>query len=146
MATLLEMFGAQPKRGMVIADCVTLIDQEVGDKGGISGIAIKTGYKVVKSFKPGFTAEAVDGFLDEFAKALQPIVDDARTESRPISTVFSANPGRVAEALLAITDARAQRSRLAAIKATYERLRGVAKKNVEEAVPRVGRLIEKHAA
>jgi hypothetical protein len=31
------------------------------------------------------------------------------------------------------------------VKATYERLRGTAKKNVEAAVPRLGRLIEKHA-
>jgi len=145
MATLLEMFGSQPKRSMVIADSVTVIEEEVASKSGISGMAIKAGYKVVKSFKPGFTAEAVDGFLDEFAKALQPIVDDAQAQAKPISSFFSANPGRVAEALLAITDARAQRSKLAAIKATYEKLRGMAKKNVEEAVPRVGKLIEKHA-
>ena len=145
MPTLLETLGAQPKRATVIADCVTLIEQEVADKGGLSGMAIKGGYKVVKSFKPGFTAEAVDGFLDQFCAALQPIVDDARAQSKPISQVFSANTGRVAEALLAITDARAARSKLAMIKATYERLRGMAKKHVEEAVPRVGKLIEKHA-
>lgn len=146
MATLLETFGAQPKRGAVVADCVTLIDEEVAGKGGLSGIAIKAGYKVVKSFKPGFVAEAVDGFLDAFAGALQPIVDDAKAQSKPISSAFSANPGRVAEALLAITDARAQKSKLAVIKGAYDRLRSTAKKHVEEAVPRVGRLIEKHAA
>jgi len=146
MATLLEMFGTQPKRGMVIADCVALIDQEVADKGGFSGVAIKAGYKVVKSFKPGFIAESVDGFLDEFATSLQPLVDEARAQSKLVSTVFSADPGRVAEALLAITDARARRSRLATVKAAYERMRGLAKKNVEEAVPRVGKLIEKHSS
>jgi len=145
MPPLLETFSAQPKRAQVIADCVALIDQEVAGKGGLSGIAIKAGYKVVKSFKPGFTAEAVEGFLDQFATALQPIVDDAKAQSRSVGEHFSANPGRVAEALLAITDARAQRSEMRTIKAAYERLRGVAKKNVEEAVPRVGKLIEKHS-
>jgi hypothetical protein len=30
------------------------------------------------------------------------------------------------------------------VKGTYEKLRGTAKKNVEAAVPRVGKLIEKH--
>ena len=145
MATLLETLGPQPKRTQVIADCVTLIESEVADKGGISGLAIKAGYKVVKSFKPGFTAEAVNGFLDEFCTALQPIVDDARAQQKPISSFFAASSNRVAEALLANTDARAQKSKLAGIKATYERLRGMAKKNVEAAVPRVGVLIEKHA-
>ena len=146
MTTLLETLGAQPKRTQVIADCVVLIEQEVADKGGISGLAIKAGYKVVKSFKPGFTTEAVNGFLDEFCQALQPIVDDARSQQKPIGTFFAGQRGRVAEALLAITDARAQKSRLAGVKSAYERLRGMAKKNVEEAVPRVGALIEKHAA
>ncbi|MBI5544522.1 MAG: hypothetical protein HY901_11570 [Deltaproteobacteria bacterium] len=146
MPTLQETLGTQPKRSQVISDCAALIDQEVADKGGISGMAIKAGYKVVKSFKPGFVPEAVDGFLEEFCKALQPIVEDAQRQKRPIAAFFAADRSRVAEALLAITDARAQKSKLAGIKAAYERLRGMAKKNVEEAVPRVGALIEKHAA
>ncbi len=144
MATLLETLGAQPKRAQVVADCVTLIDQEVADRSGLSGLAIKAGYKVVKSFKPGFISDSVDGLLDAFCQALQPLVDEARGQGKPISTFFSANPGRVAEALLAVTDARAQRSKLAAIKAAYEKLRGMAKKNVEEAVPRLAALVEKH--
>jgi hypothetical protein len=145
MPTLVETLGAAPKRASVIADCVALIDAEVDSKSGLSGLAIKGGYKLVKSFKPGFVPDAVDGLLDEFCRALQPIVDDARAKSRPIGAFFNADRGRVAEALLAITDARAARSRLAAIKSAYEKLRGMAKKNVEEAVPRVGALIEKHA-
>jgi hypothetical protein len=50
----------------------------------------------------------------------------------------------VAEALLSITDARAQRAKNQAIKGAYEKLRGSAKKHVEAAVPRIGRLVEKY--
>lgn len=143
MATLLETLAAPPHRRDVVADCVTLVDEEVASKGGLSGMAIKAGYKVVKGFKPGFVAEAVDGFLDDFCRALQPVVDDARAQNKPIGAFFTGNRDRVAEALLGITDARAQRSKLLAIKKAYDGLRGMAKKNVEEAVPRVGALIEK---
>jgi hypothetical protein len=52
----------------------------------------------------------------------------------------------VSEALLAITDGRAQRAKNQAVKGTYEKLRPTAKKHVEAAVPRIGRLVAKHAS
>lgn len=145
MPTLFETLSAAPKRAAVIADSMTLLDQEVDSKGGISGIAIKAGYKLVKSFKPGFVPEVIDALLEDFCRNLQPLVDDARAQGKAIAPFFVANRGRVADALLAITDTRAQRSKHGAIKAAYDKLRGMAKKQVEEAVPRVGALIEKHA-
>ena len=51
-----------------------------------------------------------------------------------------------AEKDLAITDERARRTRHNTVKSMYEKLRGLAKKNVEEAVPRVGALIQKHTS
>jgi hypothetical protein len=144
--TLLETLGAPPKRTTVIADMVRVIDDEVASKGGLSGLAIKGAYRLVKGFKPGFVEAMSDAMLDDFCRNLQPIVDDARARNQPIGAFFQSDRSRVAEALLAITDQRAQRSPHGSIKAAYERLRGIAKKNVEEAVPRIGTLIAKHAA
>ncbi len=62
-----------------------------------------------------------------------------------MSAHFDANKGRVADALLEITDARARNGQHAgAVVKTYERLRGSAKQNVESAVPRLGKLVEKY--
>jgi hypothetical protein len=146
MATLLETLTIPAKRPAVVADCERLVDDEVAAKGGLSGIAIKAAYKLVKGFKPGFVHSVVDGMLDDFCKNLQPLVDEARAQNRPIGAYFDQQRSRVADALLATTDARAQRSKLAAIKSAYEKLRGSAKKQVEEAVPRLGALLERHAA
>jgi hypothetical protein len=121
-----------------------MIDEEVASKGGISGLAIKGSYKLVKGFKPGFIPETVNHLMDDFGKNLQPIVDDADAKGTPVSAFFKANTGRVADALLAITDERAKKSKHGTIKGAYERLRGTAKKHVEEAAPRVGVLIEKY--
>ena len=52
---------------------------------------------------------------------------------------------RVADALLAITDKKAERSKSGVVRGTYDRLRGTAKKNVEQAVPRLSHLIQKFA-
>ena len=144
MSSLTDILTGE-KKGQVVADCLQLIDAEVKDKGGISGLAIKAGYGAVKGIKPGFVKHVVTDLLPEFAKALDPIFQDALRENKPVSSYFTAQSGRVAEALLAITDAKAERAKSPVVKGTYDKLRGSAKKNVEEAVPRLARLLEKHA-
>ena len=142
----LEEFLTGAKKEQVVEDCCSLIDAEVKDKGGISGLAIKAGYGAVKGVKPGFVRTVVSDLLPEFAKALDPVWQDAKKDSKPVAPFFAANTARVADALLAITDAKAQRAKSAVVKGTYEKLRGSAKKNVEAAVPRLGKLIESHTA
>lgn len=145
MAALAEVLTSDAKKTQVVEDCLVLIDQEVDDKGGISGMAIKAGYAAVKSIRPGFIKQVVGDLLPEFAKAVEPVYQEAKSEGRPVAAHFDANAGRVADSLLAITDEKAKRTKSGVVKATYERLRGTAKKNVESAVPRLGKLIEKHA-
>jgi hypothetical protein len=143
MPTLTESLTSDAKKTAVVDDCCQLIDEEVKDKGGISGLAIKAGYAAVKGIKPGFVRQVVTDLLPEFAKVLEPIHGEAQGKS--VSTHFSSNAGRVADALLGITDAKAKNAKSGAVKGTYEKLRPTAKKHVEQAVPRLGKLIEKHA-
>ena len=146
MPSLPEVLTADAKKAAVIDDCCALIDAEVKDKGGISGLAIKAGYGAVKGIKPGFVKQVVTDLLPEFAKALDPIVQDALKEKKPVASFFGSNGGRVAEALLAITDAKAERAKSGVVKGTYEKLRSSAKKNVEAAAPRLGEMVQKHAS
>ena len=145
MPNLTDVLTSETKKADVVEDCCTLIDSEVKDKGGISGLAIKAGYGMVKGVKPGFIKQAVADMLPEFAKALDPTYQDAKAQNKPVADFFVQNTSRVADALLAITDARAAKVKSGAVKATYEKLRGSAKKNVEAAVPRLGKIVEKHA-
>ncbi len=145
MANLSELLTDDSKKANVVDDCCTLIDAEVKDKGGISGLAIKAGYGMVKGVKPGFIKQAVTDMLPEFAKALDPTYQDAKSQNKPVADFFVQNTAKVADALLAITDARAAKVKSGAVKATYEKLRGSAKKNVEAAVPRLGKMVEKYS-
>ena len=141
MPTLKELF--EDKRASAVDDCVSLIDAEVKDKGGLSGMAVKAGYAVVNGLKPTFVRDSVDHLLNEFADKLDPIYQEAKAAGKPIPAHFDANKTRVADALLALTDEKAKRSRHATVVKTYERLRGSAKQHVESAVPRLGKLVEK---
>ena len=133
-------------RSNMVADCVRLIDGQVASKSGLSGVAIKGAYKVVKGLKPTFVSEAVSSLLDEFADKLQPLADEAHQNDKDIVAFFESNRSRVAEALLAITDQRAEKQSGGVAKSTYQKLRPTAKKHVEDAVPEIGRLVAKFIA
>jgi len=143
MPTLRERLSTGNKRTAVIDDALRVLDAEVADKSGISGMAIKAAFGMVKSVKPGFIREVVDHLLDDFVDALEPIAAEAEEKGVKPGTYLEANRGRVADALLSITDRRAQSAQNRAIKAAYERLRPTAKKHVEAAAPRLGRMLER---
>ncbi|HVR03427.1 MAG TPA: hypothetical protein VMT47_14915 [Polyangia bacterium] len=146
MPTLTDMLLVPGNRPKVIADCVQLINEEVDAKGGLTGLAVKGAYALVKAVKPGFVTEAVDHMLDDFVKRLEPFWADAQTKNEPIGPLMNARAPQVADALLAISDERAARSTNPTLKKAYEKLRPTGKKHVEQAVPRVGRLVQKYAS
>ena len=142
MPTLKELFG--DKRASAVSDCVDMIDAEVKDKGGLTGLAIKAGYAVVNGMKPTFVKDSVDHLLDEFAEKLDPIYQEAKAGGKPVAAHFEQNKSRVADALLEITDDKAKRSKNPTVVRAYERLRGNAKQQVESAAPRLGTLVAKY--
>lgn len=149
LPSLKDQLGAADRRSGVIKDCVNLIEDEVKRKGGLSGLAIKAAFATVKAVKPGFIAEAVDHMLDDFATRLDPFYQAHKqggNAARPLPDYFVGEGGQIADALLGITDDRARRAHNALVKKSYEKLRPSAKKHVEEAIPGIGRLIEKNTA
>jgi hypothetical protein len=145
MSTLKEVLTRPGTRPQVIADCERVIEEEVDSKG-LAGLPIKAAYKILKAIKPGFVSEVIDHMLDDFAERLDPLYQAAVSRNEPVTAYFNARTGEVAEALLSITDQRAQRAKNQTLKAAYERLRSSAKKHVELAVPRISRLVAKYTA
>lgn len=146
MASLKDAL-ANVDRSAVIRDAVELIDAEVQRKSGLSGMALKAGYGVVKKLKNGTMIEdAVNHLLDDFTNALSPLYDSylAQDAVKTFEGFLPAQGKQGADALLAITDGKASRSDHKIIRSTYEKLRGQAEKHVIDALPGVGRLIDKH--
>ena len=143
---LTDVLNDEAARASIIEDVVRLIDGEVGKQRGISGVAVKAGYKLVQGVKPGFVRNVVTALLPEFAAALDPIREQALSEGQSVSSYFNAHTSDIAEALLAVTDGRAQRSDHGSVKGAYGKLRGSARKNVEAAVPGLGVIIEQYAS
>jgi hypothetical protein len=144
MPSLKELAQDGEKRKEVVEDACRALDQEVSDKSGLSGVAIKAGYKLVQGVKPGFVRNVVDDLLDDFLDALDPIYQDAVSQGKKPGEYLVDHKSEMADALLGITDRRAERAQRAAIKGMYLKLRPSAKKHVEAAAPRLGQMLDRH--
>ena len=150
-ACLLE--GAD--RAKVVADCVQLIEREVAEKSGLSGLAIKAALAVVKAVKPGILVEVVDHLIDPFVARLEPFYEactgagagsgvGVNQASSQLESHFTTRASQIANALLGVTDDRARETPHATLRKAYEKLRPTGKKHVEQAVPKIARVIARY--
>ena len=146
MASLIEISTDPDKRRAIVEDASSMLDLEVNDKSGFSGKAVKIAFKAVKGVSPGMIPMSIDALLDDFCVAMQPIWEECQASGQATRPYFQSRSGDVANALLGITDARAERSTQRILKSTYGKLRGQAVKHIEESMPRLADLIEKHAS
>ena len=143
MQSLNDILMKEGVRERVIADGVTLIDQEVADKSGVSGMAIKGGYKFVKKFKKDFVHDALDSLIDEFMKQLEPFYQE-HGSPEGFDNYMMEHRSRIADGLLGVTDARRDRTDNNALRKAYDKLRPMTKANVEQTIPRLSTLIQKY--
>lgn len=145
MSNLVERVADGDKRGKIVDDCDALLDQEVASKSGISGLAVKGGFKMVKAIKPGFTRSVIDGLLNDFLWQLQPYFEAWESERNgSFGDYLNRTPKEVADSLLKVTDGRAEKTEHKAAKKMYLKLRPSAVGHVSDALPNLGRLIDRH--
>jgi len=145
-ATLQEIMLAPQAQPRVIDDALALVDQQISDKSGISGTAVKLAYKSVVSFSPGHIRYMIEQLMPAMLEKLQPYWADFQVSGGGVfGDYLSKRAEEVAEALLSITDARAEGSGRPVIVKAYKSVRGGASKNVQAALPDLGALVQKYA-
>ena len=133
--------GVRPK---VITDCEAMVGQEVAQKGGLSGLAVKAAFSVVKRIKPGFVGQVIDKMLDSFVQELEPFYVKATAASVGFVDYLPSHAHEVADKLLRVTDGYAQRANNAVAKGAYDKLRPTGVKHVEAAVPAIAKVVVAH--
>ena len=146
-ATLQESLLSEVNQPKVIADCFTLIEQEVSALPGVTGAAVKVAYKTVNAFMPGHIRHMVGQLLPDMVVQLEPFwADFSRSGGAEFGDYLAKRGDEVAQALLSVTDAKAASSGRPTIVKAYGSVRGSAVKHIEAALPRVGDLVQKYAA
>lgn len=145
--TLPEILLSDERRSEVVQDCVRLVDSEVSRRKGVSGFAIRNGYKMVKKLNGGaMIPGAVNDLLPEFATALEPFHEEYRSSaSSSFSSFIRGREGELSNALLAITDEKAQYAQNRVLKGVYDKLRPTAKRNLDESMPAVTELVDRYS-
>ena len=144
MSTLNSKLLSDENRPALISACETLIEEEVASKSGLTGLAIKTAFKTVRKLRAGMIRELVDVLLDDFVNSLEGVYTDYLGEGGGnIVAYVEAKSDGVADALLSITDARAQRSTNSVLVKAYKTLRPQGKKQVIKAMPRIGAMLQR---
>ena len=133
------------ERGAVVDDCVRVLEEEVASKKGLSGFAVKGAFKVIGAVKPGFIRAVVSGLLDEFVAELEPFYAEwVERDIGDFGAHINRRPVPVANALLGVTDKRAERTVHQTAKKAYLKLRPSAVDHVTAALPRVGNLMNRY--
>jgi hypothetical protein len=146
-ATLQEILLAPDTQPKVVTDCKLLIQQEVSEKSGVSGTAVKLAYKTATSFAPGYFHSTVEDLLPQIADKLEPYwADFSASGGSEFGDYLSKRGEEVAESLLSLTDSLAEASERPIIVKAYRTVRGSAGKHIQAALPRVGDLVLKYAA
>ena len=130
-------------KASIVDDCTHLVDEQVTNKRGMSGMAIKTAYRVIKGIGPTYLRGAIGRVLPEALNALEPMWHEGLQSGDPVKHLIQ-NQSSTAEILLGVTDKRIQNSS-GAVAGVYKKLRKSIKSDVEEAVPDLASILGKHA-
>jgi uncharacterized protein DUF6918 len=147
MATLQDILLTPENKPHVIDDCLTLIDQEVKGKSGVSGTAVKLAYKTANAFASGYLRGMVELLAPDMIIELEPFwADFTASGAGDFGDYLVKHGDAVSEALLSVTDRRAETSTRPTILKAYKTVRGGASKHVTAALPALGALVQKYAA
>lgn len=145
-ATLREILLAPDAEPAVGTDCYQLIGQELDDKSGVSGTALKLAYKTVNAFMPGHIEFMVRELLPDMVDQLEPFWAGFVTSGgAEFGDYLTKRGDEVSEALLTVSDARCAGSGRPTVIKAYKSVRGNAGKHITAALPRIGALVQHYA-
>ena len=145
-AMLQETLLTPDTKPKLVADCQALIDQQVSEMSGVSGTAIKLAYKTANAFASGYIRHVVETLLPDLADKLEPYwADFSAAGGAEFGDYLAKRGDEVSQALLSVTDARAEASNRPVIVKAYRSVRGSAGRHIQAALPQVGALVMKYA-
>lgn len=142
MKSLTETVWSPSQRDAFAADLVRLVEQHVASGRGLRGIGLKTGLAVLKAAKPDLLDGALRRNAAQFIVALQPLYERFQASpDRDFSLYLHKHGAEGRDALLAVADARIEKSGNAALQSAYRKLRGSVESELGAAMPALGKLI-----
>ncbi len=144
MKSLVESLLSPAGRAAVEADTVSMVEQFIARRGGLKGIAYKTGYAMLKKARPGIVERATARMLPEFLNALEPLYREFQAApTQDFGAFLQQHGGRAVRSLLGVADGRAAQAS-DTVRRTYDKFRDGAEDEVARLLPLFGAVITRH--
>lgn len=131
----------------LVKELSIVVEHEVDKKTGISGLLIKGGFKTIKTIMPNMIEKSIHDLLPDFIKAFEPIYQEfeASSLSNDLIAYMTLHQKKIADALLSVTDAKANVGKHKLLVEVYKKLRPIAQDQVASALPAVAKIFAKFA-
>jgi hypothetical protein len=144
MTTLADLLLAPPRRDALVADVVAVVEDHIARRAGLRGVALRAAMAAVRRQLPDAIPRTVTRLLPDFIAALEPMHRRSGTDGADFARCLARDRAGAAGAMLAIADARVERSSNAALKAFYKGFRSTAEHEAEDLVPGLAEALAKH--
>lgn len=141
--SLSEILLAAPSRAQVDAEFAQMMRDFIHQRGGLTGMAWRTGLAFIERARPGIVERATQKLLPEFMQALEPLYQAHGADGKSFGAYLKSQPRLAAEALIAVADRRMEQRGSDAAQKTYRRFRNGAEAEVERLIPLMAQLIQK---
>lgn len=127
-----------------VEDMASFISTTVEKQSGISGMALKAAMTAATKVDSNILTKGSRRLLPELAESLDPLWQDyTATGGTDFGTHLAANKDRTVDAILNVADRNAES--VPGLSKVYKGIRGKAAKVIEQELPAIGQLVEKHA-
>lgn len=131
---LSEQIKPQEIQSNIATDCAKLMEDQVSQKKGITGLAFKAVYGALKGVSPDYIKEAIERLLPPVSIALDPLWNQGLEMGDPLKYLVE-NNSNTADVILSVTDAKIEKSQNKIVKIAYNKVRPSVKGEVAEAIP-----------
>lgn len=140
---LADILLAEDYRDTVVAQVSDVVEDQIAKRKGLSGAGIRTALKMAKANRPDILPVVINRLLPDFCEALEPHFQAfLASDETDFPRFVSQREEDIQEAMLSVTDARAEHSQNKTFKKMYRQLRGTAGQEVRAILPRLAVLVQ----
>lgn len=128
-----------------INDMASFISATVDKQSGLTGMALKGSMATATKVDSDILAKGSRRILPEMAESLDPLWQEYTAgDTADFGAYLAAHKDRALDAILSVADRNANDISVPGLSKVYKGIRGKASKVIEEELPAIGQLVEKH--
>ena len=140
---LADILLAEDYRDTVVAQITQVVEDQIAQRKGLSGAGIRTALKMAKANRPDILPVVINRLLPDFCNALEPYFQQFQaSDETDFQRFVTRQEDEIQEAMLSVTDARAEQSQNKTFKKMYRQLRGTAGQEVRAILPKLSALVQ----